>query len=109
VEECCPPRQKSRVERLRAKVEPLLTQVTVENAPLRGRACPTSHCPTAIPEMADVMTSARPIADRRPVSLSGTFWSKVAEPDASVVMVETGDTAPVTPARDAPYSCCSSR
>ena len=27
----CPPRQKSRVERLEAKVEPLLTQVKVEN------------------------------------------------------------------------------
>jgi len=27
----CPPRQKSRVERLKAKVEPLLTYVTVEN------------------------------------------------------------------------------
>ena len=26
----CPPRQKSRVERLKAKVEPLLTEVTVD-------------------------------------------------------------------------------
>ena len=32
-EERCPPRQKSRVERLTAKVEPLLTSVTVENFP----------------------------------------------------------------------------
>ena len=39
-QERCPPRQKSRVERLKAKVKPLLTQVTVENAdtPPRWRA-----------------------------------------------------------------------
>ena len=29
VQERCPPRQKSRVERLKAKVEPLITEVTV--------------------------------------------------------------------------------
>jgi hypothetical protein len=32
--ERCPPRQKSRVERLKKKVEPLLTYVTVENGPV---------------------------------------------------------------------------
>ena len=34
--ERCPPRQKSRVERLKAKVKPLLTQVTVETCPGQG-------------------------------------------------------------------------
>ena len=36
VKERCPPRQKSRVERLKAKVEPLLTYVTVETRNWRG-------------------------------------------------------------------------
>ena len=32
LQERCPQRQKSRVERLKVKVEPLLTQVTVEHS-----------------------------------------------------------------------------
>ena len=32
LKKCCPPRQKSRVERLKETVEPLLTKVRVENS-----------------------------------------------------------------------------
>ena len=38
LKERCPPRQKSRVERLKAKVEPLLTQVTVDHTMLNEKA-----------------------------------------------------------------------
>ena len=40
--ERCPPRQRSRVGRLKAKVEPLLTEVTVENEVLRLRSLSSS-------------------------------------------------------------------
>ena len=43
--ERCPPRQESRVERLKAKVEPLLTEVTMENREEIGGE--RSHLPTA--------------------------------------------------------------
>ena len=36
LKERCPPRQKSRVKRLKEKVEHLLTQATVENSDLDG-------------------------------------------------------------------------
>jgi len=44
LKERCPPRQKSRVERLKAKVEPLLTYLTVDSTQkATGKAFPAAR------------------------------------------------------------------